>query len=1183
MGAAGSSRVGNALADGGHFGYECRVHHDLSAEALAAAVAAAREESFAQLQSIPLGPFPPRSHRGHPGHITLTPGSLVDIADRFVFGDNCPRSVVLLNMRRLGGSSEISEVDERLSDDAVVLAPRFPLVDSSKSDYFLVDVVTWTVGDTGATNTLRSILEWMCGRYSRLVIGAFPVDRVDYRGVLVAEHLAEDFDEVVIAFEWRETRDLQVGYRRSESTADRGSFKQRRYVIAIAGASDGNPVQLVFYRLPDADSVQRELWEMFRVPVCFLDGGITAQGVLDKSEGYLYMLGDGKVFHFEDEDNQTFDFLLPRSLKEGPLGAFLAASHYHWARDGVSVQPGRHGRFQVRRPQGTSFTFKYEGSTTFRILLPPQARGSEAAAALAKILKCPKHFVKVADAQGHALNGQRILERVGTQLFVKLVSTTIFFRCGREELTIESSRPLTIGDVDHTIRQEFRIAPDECIEFSHHHGLVMDNQELALLESGESCPINVGCGRDVEPPKPAQNFWEFYMNDSTTHVIFTFELALGATDVDILVMIVNRFQFAKPFTVKLGEVPIGVDTCIFQGQRDAQFVVSTNGKVRYRLMLYDSDTRDPTHISFSIKGTAGQVRKYFEQEKGGSVEFSQHGKKIMLHDEAKLSSLRLDHFPIRVRSLAARPMVCQLCVFDAPDNSIKYRFSKRTTAERTLLEARSRFSLDSKTNFGVFVDGAPTPLPRGQLIHDMGEFTQLWVIPVLSLTVLGSGQKLEYRCDATMADVRNALKLQFPDSFPVLPSGLELPADGLLKDSVREVHLVHRVVPLQIEVPEEDPFCLSFAAETPIVAVLDYVVQQRELGDVQLVDVDQELQDGAVAGDTSGHLRCEPKQSGEPFSVDAARPNLSLRQLAEFCESNPTHPEDLPTSYLSYFGIEILSNSIKLIFPPLPEFDESGDISFIRSRDFGSFAELCESVSSRPTDLNKLFCLFFWICHYVEYDLEAHIGSGSPAPSPDDVFASRKATSEGFCLTIREGCERSGVTFGIEIMSCYSKGYDWKPRTPPKAPTTNHTSLVVIIEGRKWLCDPTWGSGTLLDGEALSFNSEYNRSRFLVPLVCGLNDHFPMDGCESLLDEPLPFERFVRAAAYVPNEFVFRNESHPFSRFPCDGGYLKLQFSTATVVNRVVVQCCDARDGRDIDEGLHAVELFQKARDRLKF
>jgi hypothetical protein len=177
------------------------------------------------------------------------------------------------------------------------------------------------------------------------------------------------------------------------------------------------------------------------------------------------------------------------------------------------------------------------------------------------------------------------------------------------------------------------------------------------------------------------------------------------------------------------------------------------------------------------------------------------------------------------------------------------------------------------------------------------------------------------------------------------------------------------------------------------------------------------------------------------------------------------------------------------------------------------------------------------------------------------------------------------------MMKCYSKGYKWKAREPrnshkPLKPVkANHTSLVVIIEGQKWLCDPTWGSGTLLDGEEVSFNSEYNRSRFLVPLVCGLNDHFPTDGCESLLHEPLPYERFIRSPAYVPNEFVFRNESHPFCWFPCESGYLRMQFSTTTEVTQSVVKCCDARarERREIDGDLQAVELFQKTDDRLKF
>jgi hypothetical protein len=167
------------------------------------------------------------------------------------------------------------------------------------------------------------------------------------------------------------------------------------------------------------------------------------------------------------------------------------------------------------------------------------------------------------------------------------------------------------------------------------------------------------------------------------------------------------------------------------------------------------------------------------------------------------------------------------------------------------------------------------------------------------------------------------------------------------------------------------------------------------------------------------------------------------------------------------------------------------------------------------------------------------------------------------------------------MYSCLSKGAGWDPIHPPAVPKSDHAAVVAIINGERFLCEPTWGAGAECDGK---WGFDYNPVRFLLPLVRTLNDHFPLDGSEKYLEDTFPYERFLRVAQHRPNSFDFRNESHPFARFDCKKGYLKMRFSTSHEAKELHASVCEVgKKRKECERHLNAIELIRATKDRQCF
>jgi hypothetical protein len=221
---------------------------------------------------------------------------------------------------------------------------------------------------------------------------------------------------------------------------------------------------------------------------------------------------------------------------------------------------------------------------------------------------------------------------------------------------------------------------------------------------------------------------------------------------------------------------------------------------------------------------------------------------------------------------------------------------------------------------------------------------------------------------------------------------------------------------------------------------------------------------------------------------DSSKPDVCLRVLADLCDNHAVSLEDIPQPYVDHFGLEVLSNSLNLVFSPLPPFDAEANVRFMESQRFRSYKSFCRAVATRPTDMDRLVCIYYHACR--------RISSGTSDGSTEDVFTSGTATSEALAAFIRATAFKVGITsFAFAQYHRFCNCYGWSA-----APPYNHDAVLITIGGMKWIIDPLWVCG-----------AEFDPEQFLCPLVASLQTRFPIEGYDSVLDAPFTFQQLSRS------------------------------------------------------------------------
>jgi hypothetical protein len=153
-------------------------------------------------------------------------------------------------------------------------------------------------------------------------------------------------------------------------------------------------------------------------------------------------------------------------------------------------------------------------------------------------------------------------------------------------------------------------------------------------------------------------------------------------------------------------------------------------------------------------------------------------------------------------------------------------------------------------------------------------------------------------------------------------------------------------------------------------------------------------------------------------------------------------------------------------------------------------------------DFTKARSFYIWLVNNIDYDNAAvKPGAKRINHSNQDVLNRKKAVCQGYSNLFQEMCTNAKIT--CEVVAGY-------PKTPrdarPDLSTANHTWNAVLLNGKWYLLDVTWGAGN--DRAQLE---DY----FLTAPEIFIIDHLPNDPMWQLLDCPIDVELFQKEAKNI--------------------------------------------------------------------
>lgn len=188
------------------------------------------------------------------------------------------------------------------------------------------------------------------------------------------------------------------------------------------------------------------------------------------------------------------------------------------------------------------------------------------------------------------------------------------------------------------------------------------------------------------------------------------------------------------------------------------------------------------------------------------------------------------------------------------------------------------------------------------------------------------------------------------------------------------------------------------------------------------------------------------------------------------------------------------------------------------------------------TDVEKFRAIYTWVCTNIENDYGAFqktvkkrkklLGDPEALTEWNDSFtpkvfkklvAQRKTACTGYAFLVRELAALADIN--CKIINGYG-------RTPTlildKNSIPNHSWNTVELNGKWYLCDPTWSAGRIvLDEDGPRFEAEYFDGYFLADPALFVKNHFPLEIDRTLLSQPPIFDEFIKGPVVYKEAFLY--------------------------------------------------------------
>lgn len=158
--------------------------------------------------------------------------------------------------------------------------------------------------------------------------------------------------------------------------------------------------------------------------------------------------------------------------------------------------------------------------------------------------------------------------------------------------------------------------------------------------------------------------------------------------------------------------------------------------------------------------------------------------------------------------------------------------------------------------------------------------------------------------------------------------------------------------------------------------------------------------------------------------------------------------------------------------------------------------------SSFSTEKDRVRAIHRWIAMNLRYDFNTSVQRISISENAEIIssaFKSRKAVCGGYAGLMDSLCR------SMDIKSYIIDGYTIQDDHINPSP---HAWVAVMINGNWYLFDPTWSSGSLVNGK---YEHVFDEQYFMVPPDRMIQSHIPFDPIWQFLDIPVIQKKMVKA------------------------------------------------------------------------
>ncbi len=182
---------------------------------------------------------------------------------------------------------------------------------------------------------------------------------------------------------------------------------------------------------------------------------------------------------------------------------------------------------------------------------------------------------------------------------------------------------------------------------------------------------------------------------------------------------------------------------------------------------------------------------------------------------------------------------------------------------------------------------------------------------------------------------------------------------------------------------------------------------------------------------------------------------------------------------------------------------------------------LCDTLTAEKDKANAIYN---WVTHNIEYDVKAFTKKQfTTDKKAEKAFRNRKALCEGYSMLFTEMCREAG----LKAVNIEGYARDWTFDNGDSLYIPRHMWAAVMIDGKWWLTDPTWGAGGLVQApgfwrrmmnkimhqnvgyaKRLKFRYKYDPQYFMEDPEAFRFRHLPTDPVWQLTDTVMPMWYF---------------------------------------------------------------------------